>query len=55
MANPNDVRFVVQSRRINERLDRIGVPTPARRASARRNGYRGVLTRAELAKRVSNA
>lgn len=55
MATPNDVRFAVQTRRINERLDRIGVPTPERRRNARANGYRGPLTRAELAKRVTNA
>lgn len=59
MITPNDIAIrtavAAQSQRINRKLDRIGVPTAARRANVRAKGYRGPLTRAELAKRVSNA
>lgn len=53
-ATPNNVAFAVQARRISSRLDSRGIVTPQRRAQARRNGYRGPVTRADLAKRVSN-
>lgn len=66
MATPNDVRNAMerteirnrtaeQSYRIGRRLDALNVPTESRRAAVRAKGYRGPLTRAELAKRVSNA
>lgn len=56
--NPNQVRIRQetgqQARRMASRLNQANVPTNARRAAVRANGYRGPLTRAELAKRVSN-
>lgn len=66
MPTPNDVRnaharseirirTAEQAYRIGRRLDDLNVPTNSRRAAVRAKGYRGPLTRAELAKRVSNA
>ena len=53
MPTPNDIQVAInvrqQSRRINERLNRQGIPTNARRSAVRAKGYRGPLTRAELA------
>lgn len=42
-----------QTRMIDDRLNAQGIVSPVRKANARAKGYRGPLTRAELAKRVS--
>lgn len=47
--NPNNIAFAVQARRINAKLDRLGVVTDQRKRNARRLGVRGPLTRQELA------
>lgn len=61
MPTPNDARrahetavaIQQQTAAVNERLDRLGIVSPARRRNARAKGYRGVLTRHELARQVN--
>lgn len=51
--NPNNVAFMVQARRINAKLDKLNVPTADRVRHARKLGYRGPLTRQDLASMVA--